>query len=86
MTVVFEYLEMLRRHGPVKSIHDQLKVIEDNEFRWKEQSDPSDYVEHLSEAMQVFEPPHYLCGDTLLMDYNPQVGWCTVYIVKVCAN
>ena len=37
MTLVFEYIEMLRQSGPVRQIYDEIKVIEDNEFRWKEQ-------------------------------------------------
>lgn len=35
--MVFEYIEMLRRKGPQLSIYEEIKIIEDNEFRWKEQ-------------------------------------------------
>jgi len=36
MTVVLQYMDMLRRKGPQKWIFDELKQIQDNEFRWIE--------------------------------------------------
>ena len=38
------------------------------------QVDPSDYVEHLSEAMQVYHPIDYLCGDSIVYDYDSKVS------------
>ena len=38
------------------------------------QVDPSDYVEHLSEAMQVYHPMDYLCGDSIVYDYDSKVS------------
>jgi len=37
------------------------------------QVDPSDYVEHLAEAMQRYQPQDYLNGDALMFEYQPEV-------------
>lgn len=43
------------------------------------QVDPSDYVEHLSEAMQIYHPTDFLCGDSVVYDYDSKVGDTIVY-------
>jgi len=33
---VFQFLSMLRQAGPQEYIHNEIKIIEDNEFRFQE--------------------------------------------------
>ncbi|XP_067935515.1 nardilysin-like isoform X2 [Watersipora subatra] len=73
LTVMFDYLRMLREAGPVQAVYDEIKIIEDNEFRWKEQVDPSDYVEHLAETMQKYKPADFLRGDTFMRPFDSEV-------------
>ncbi|KAF6035302.1 NRD1 [Bugula neritina] len=70
--VVFEYLTLLREVGASVQIYNQIKLVEDNDFRWKEKVDPWDYAEHLAEAMQLYEPVDYLRGSTVLYDWTDE--------------
>lgn len=40
ITVVFQYFAMLRANGVSSTVYNEIKVTEDNEFRWKEQVMP----------------------------------------------
>ncbi|XP_014681829.1 PREDICTED: nardilysin-like [Priapulus caudatus] len=73
ITVIFEYLEMLRREGPKEWIYNEIKTIEDNSFRFKEEVDPIEYVQQLASNMQFFPAEHVLTGDQLFYDYEPRV-------------
>ncbi|EDO31509.1 predicted protein [Nematostella vectensis] len=72
-TIVFQYLEMLRRLGPQKRIYDELHAIEENEFRFQEQCDPYEFVENVVENMQLFPEEDYLTGDQLMWEFNEEV-------------
>lgn len=71
--VVFEYINMLKMEGPQQWFYDQLKMLEDITFRWKEPGDPTDYVEIVSDCMHKYPPKDYLTGDNLLFHYDAQV-------------
>ncbi|CAH1774132.1 unnamed protein product [Owenia fusiformis] len=87
LSVLFEYIQMLRNEGPCERIWSEIKTIEDNSFRWQEQREPMDYVEKLCENMQLFPPEHYLTGEDLLMDYDSKViAECLNCLVPSKAN
>lgn len=73
LTIVFQYLELLRQEGPQERIYKELQTIEDNEFRFQEQCEPFDYVEDLVENMQLFPVKDFLTGDQLMWEFNEQV-------------
>uniref|UniRef100_T1J428 Nardilysin n=1 Tax=Strigamia maritima TaxID=126957 RepID=T1J428_STRMM len=73
ITTIFQYLEMLRRHGPDARIYSEIQTIEKNNFRWQEETDASDYVQNLCENMQLYPPEDYICGDQLLFEFDSQV-------------
>ncbi|KAI0218007.1 Nardilysin [Lamellibrachia satsuma] len=73
LTSVFEYLAMLKQHGPVKRIYEEIQTIELNEFRWQEQIDAVDYVENLCDCMQYYSVEDYLTGDDLFFKYDESV-------------
>lgn len=73
ISVVFQYLTMLRMAGPQKKIFEEVKDIEDNYFRFQEEVDKSDYVEEIAQNMQCFPSEHYLVGDKLYFDYDEEV-------------
>ncbi|XP_013394471.1 nardilysin [Lingula anatina] len=79
LTVVFDYLAMLRRVGPCYRGFKEIQTIENNDFRWQEQSEPVDYVEKICENMQLYPPEEYLTGDSLLFEYEPQ-------LIEQCQN
>lgn len=73
ITVVFEYLSMIKRIGPQHQIFDEIKTIEDCHFRWIEQDEPQDYVQEVALAMQLYEPADILTGNSLLMEYDEKI-------------
>lgn len=73
LTIVFQYLELLRKIGPQERIYKELQTIENNEFRFREQCEPYDYVEDLVENMQLFPEEDYLTGDQLMWEFNKEV-------------
>lgn len=79
VTTVFDYIAMLRSVGPSRRIFDEIKTIEDNRFRWIEETDAQDYVQELSVAMQLYQDADYLTGDTLYMEYNDE-------LIRECTN
>lgn len=70
---VFSYIDMIRTVGPQERIYNEIKLVEDTNFRFKDEEDAVDFVEFISEAMHYYPPEDYLCGDELYFEYNPEV-------------
>ncbi|XP_031561140.1 nardilysin-like [Actinia tenebrosa] len=73
ITIIFQYLEMLRQIGPQQRIYDEIQTIEKLEFLFQEQCEPYDYVENLVENMQLYPEEDFLTGDQLMWEFNPKV-------------
>ncbi|XP_071521407.1 nardilysin-like [Panulirus ornatus] len=73
LCVVFQYMAMIQRAGPIERIFREIQQMEQLDFDYAEEQTTIENVENLSEAMQIFPPEDYLTGDTLLSEYNPQV-------------
>ncbi|XP_066298938.1 nardilysin-like [Branchiostoma lanceolatum] len=73
ITIVFQYISMLQRMGPSRRVYEEIQTIEDKDFRFKDETDPIDYVENVCENMQMYPPQHYLTGDILMFQYDQQV-------------
>ncbi|XP_061680733.1 LOW QUALITY PROTEIN: nardilysin-like [Syngnathoides biaculeatus] len=71
--LVFQYLKMLQTLGPQQRIYEEIQKIEDNEFRYQEQTDPIEFVENICENMQLFPKEDFLTGDQLMFDFDPEV-------------
>ncbi|XP_015254488.1 PREDICTED: nardilysin-like [Cyprinodon variegatus] len=71
--LVFQYLKMLQTQGPQQRIYEEIQQIEDNEFRYLEQTDPIEFVENICENMQLFPNQDFLTGDRLMFHYDPEV-------------
>ena len=70
---VFSYLDMLNSEGPSERIFNEIKMIEDLDFAYREEQQPSENVETLCENMVFYPPERFLDGDDLLFDYNPKL-------------
>ncbi|XP_064196993.1 nardilysin-like [Anguilla rostrata] len=71
--LVFQYLKLLQTLGPLQRIYEEIQMIEVNEFRYQEQTDPIEYVEDICENLQLFPKEDFLTGDQLMFEYNPEV-------------
>lgn len=69
------------------------QTIEDNSFRYEEETQPAEYVETLAENMHLYPPEHYITGDRLYYKYDPKVrvicyyNWILISLLyNNCAN
>ncbi|XP_069175846.1 nardilysin-like [Procambarus clarkii] len=79
LCVVFQYIAMIQKAGPVERIFREIQQMEQLNFDYAEEQTAIENVENLSEAMQIFPPVDYLTGDSLMTNYNPQ-------IIKMCLD
>lgn len=70
---VFSYLHMLNEVGPQERIYNEIKLVEDINFRFQDEEDAVDFVEVISESMQFYPPRDYITGDDLYFEYDPEV-------------
>ncbi|XP_052777414.1 nardilysin-like isoform X2 [Mya arenaria] len=73
LQVIFSYIRLLKDAGTQEWFYRELQLTEDNKFRWKEQGDPTEYVEKMADNMQLYPPRDFLTGHRLLFQYDSQV-------------
>ncbi|XP_064386894.1 nardilysin-like isoform X2 [Halichondria panicea] len=71
ITLVFQYIKMLTEVGPQERVFREIQGISKNEFDFREEQEPIDFVEALCESMELYPVEHYLTGDYLLYEYEP---------------
>ncbi|TRY68749.1 hypothetical protein TCAL_02496 [Tigriopus californicus] len=67
---VWAYIDMMQKKGPKERIYKEIQRIEELDFQYGEERQPSDNVETLCENMQLFPPELYLTGDDLMFEFN----------------
>ncbi len=70
---VFSYLKMMEREGPQERIFNEIKAIEELNFRFGEERQPASNVETLCENMQFYPPELYLTADELLFEFDAKL-------------
>jgi len=70
---VFCYIDMIKAEPPSERIFQEIKKIEDLAFTFSEEKQAAENVEDLCENMGFYPPEHYLDGDDLLFDFDPNV-------------
>ncbi|KAB7506989.1 Nardilysin [Armadillidium nasatum] len=76
---VFQYLDMVKQGGPNKRIFQEIQQIEQIDFDYAEDKNPTENVVDLSEAMQLYPTKHILTGPNLLFQYD-------AYIIRQCVD
>ncbi|TRY82894.1 hypothetical protein DNTS_001530 [Danionella cerebrum] len=71
--VLFQYLKMIRFAGPLQRIYEEIQKIQANEFHYQEQTEPIEFVANMCDNMQLYPKEHFLCGDQLMFEYDPEV-------------
>lgn len=71
LNAIFSYIRMLQLKGPEERIFTELQKIADIDFRYDEEAPAVQNVEFLSDNMQIYPPTHYITGNELLFEYNP---------------
>lgn len=73
LEAVFSYINMMKSQGPSERIYREIQKIEDLDFKFREERQPSDNVENLCENMLFYPPKLYLTGDDLMFDYDEKL-------------
>lgn len=77
LNAIFSYLALIKEKGVTEKIFNDMKLLEDMNFQYMEESEPVDNVEEISANMQIYPPKDYLTGPDLMFEYNSD------YIIQV---
>ena len=58
--------------GPQEWMWNELKQLDENRFRFKNEEDAYSYVKSLSNVMQYVPQEHYLCASELFLEYSAE--------------
>lgn len=67
----FSYLQFLKENGPTESIFRELKLIEENNFRFQTDQDALDNVSDFMVNLRYYPPKDILTGPCLYFEYEP---------------
>ncbi|CAG2179175.1 unnamed protein product, partial [Oppiella nova] len=73
ISLVFQYINLLKREGPKQWIFDELKQIREIRFRFKEKERPMGYVIDLSHDLHDFPFDECLSAGYLLDEFRPDL-------------
>nr|XP_031836448.1 insulin-degrading enzyme isoform X1 [Nomia melanderi] len=80
--MTFQYINMLRKHGPVEWIYNEYRDIADMNFRFKEKSCPITYVTHLVYHIHDYPMEEVLVAENIFMSWDPNsIEWLMGYLV-----
>ena len=68
---VFQYISMLKDHGPQKWAWDEMAAISEMKWRFLEEEDPGDYVVQISSDMHIYPIHHALMGSYVHEGFDP---------------
>ncbi|XP_076374865.1 insulin degrading metalloproteinase isoform X2 [Megalopta genalis] len=80
--LTFQYINMLKKHGPVEWIYNEYKDIAEMNFRFMEKMPPKQYVIHLVSRVQDFPMEEILVVGNIIMTWDPDlIESITKYLV-----
>ena len=71
--LVFQYIHIMREATPQKWIWDEMKTINDINFRFLAKSSPASYVSTLASSMDAYAPEDIVCGRYLTREYDEKL-------------
>jgi len=73
VTLMFQYLNMLRELGPQKWVFDELKGLSTVAFRFKDKETPQGYVCGLAGRLQYYPIEEVISGDYIFKEWKPEL-------------
>ncbi|XP_066587176.1 insulin-degrading enzyme isoform X2 [Prorops nasuta] len=81
ITIMFEYINMLKKEGPVEWIYKECRDILAMNFRFKEKISPRKYVSLLVQALQDYPIEEVLTAQNLIPEWRPNlINWVMDYL------
>lgn len=73
VTLTFQYINMLKKEGPVEWIFNEYRDIAKMNFRFKEKSSPRSQVNSTAQALQEFPVEEVLSAPRLFTEWKPEL-------------
>ncbi|XP_058795185.1 insulin-degrading enzyme isoform X2 [Phymastichus coffea] len=73
ITMTFQYINMLKREGPVQWIFKEYSNIATMNFRFREKSSPSNYVDSTVQSLQQYPIEEVLSAPRLVSEWRPDL-------------
>eukprot|EP01124_Arcella_intermedia_P016527 TRINITY_DN23144_c0_g1_i1.p1 TRINITY_DN23144_c0_g1~~TRINITY_DN23144_c0_g1_i1.p1 ORF type:complete len:973 (+),score=184.03 TRINITY_DN23144_c0_g1_i1:70-2919(+) len=73
INIIYQYIAILNREGIDKWVFEELQSLGEIGFRFKDQSQPIDYVSYLAKSMQRYPRDHLLAGPYLMYEWVPEL-------------
>lgn len=71
--LTFQYIDMLKKHGPTEWIYNEYRDIANMNFRFKEKSLPRNYVNSVVQALHDFPMNEVLCAEHIFTEWRPDL-------------
>eukprot|EP01118_Nematostelium_gracile_P012448 TRINITY_DN4540_c0_g1_i3.p1 TRINITY_DN4540_c0_g1~~TRINITY_DN4540_c0_g1_i3.p1 ORF type:complete len:814 (-),score=196.19 TRINITY_DN4540_c0_g1_i3:117-2558(-) len=72
MVVVFQYIKLLAEQGIQEWIFEEIRNVDRINWRFKQAQEGYDYVSGLASDMHSYQPVHYLVGDDIYEEFDPE--------------
>lgn len=73
LTLIFQYLNLLRQSGPQKWIFDEYSKLSEMQFRFKDKENPLNLVSNIVHSMIVYPLPEVFSANYLLTEWRPDL-------------
>ncbi|KAI4475823.1 hypothetical protein M0802_015013 [Mischocyttarus mexicanus] len=73
ITLTFQYINMLKKEGPIKWIYEEYRNIGNMNFRFKEKTSPQSYVSSIAQGLHLYDMEDVLTGEHLFSEWNPEL-------------
>ncbi|XP_011268023.1 insulin-degrading enzyme isoform X2 [Camponotus floridanus] len=73
ITLMFQYISMLKKKGPIEWIYNEYRDIANMNFRFKEKSSPRNYVNSIVQALQEYPMNEVLCAEHTFPKWRPDI-------------
>ncbi|VEN56875.1 unnamed protein product [Callosobruchus maculatus] len=71
--IIFQYLNMLKREGPLKWIQEENRDIYQMVFRFKDKETPRSYISSIVHNLKDYPMEHVLCASYILDEWRPDL-------------
>ncbi|KAL6438860.1 hypothetical protein ACFW04_003738 [Cataglyphis niger] len=73
ITLMFQYISMLKKKGPIEWIYNEYRDIANMNFRFKEKSSPRNYVNSIVQMLQEYPMNEVLCAERTFPEWRPDI-------------
>lgn len=73
ITLIYKYINMLRKEGPVEWVFEECRHLSAMQFRFKDKEQPRSYTCNLANMLHEYPMPDVLCAPYLFNEFRPDL-------------